>query len=108
MLQNSLKVGYFLCQIVVVINFVNRISRKDNSIEDVKSGLINESEHCKESLKDARIGIQLAFASKSSKLLLSWLFDTCLTWQLFDTFIVHKVQIFREGHRNLPLSFDNT
>ena len=84
MLQNALKVGYFLCQIVVVIvffliNFVNRISRKDNSIEDVKSGLINESEQCKDSFKkDARIGDQLAFASKSSKLLLSWLFDTYL------------------------------
>ena len=101
MLQNALKVGDFLCQIVVVRNcffFLNKfcksLSRKDKFIEDVKSGLINESEQCKESLKDARIGDQLAFASKSSKLLLSWLFDTCLTWQLFDTFIVHKVQIF--------------
>ena len=63
-----------------LINFVNRYPENINeSIEDVKSGLINESEHCKESLKDARIGDQLAFASKSSKLLLSWLFDTCLT-----------------------------
>ena len=74
--------------------FCKSLSRKCKSIEDLKSGLINESEHCKESLKDARIGDQLAFASKSSKLLLSWLFDTCLTWQLFDTFIVHKVNIF--------------
>jgi hypothetical protein len=37
------------------------LSRRDKSIEDVKSGLINESEQC----KDARTGDQLAFASKS-------------------------------------------
>ena len=37
------------------------LSRRDNSFEDVKSGLINESEQC----KDARTGDQLAFASKS-------------------------------------------
>ena len=34
------------------------LSRRDGSIEDVKSGLINESEQC----KDARTGDQLAFA----------------------------------------------
>jgi len=34
------------------------LSRRDKSIEDVKSGLINESEQC----KDARTGDQLAFA----------------------------------------------
>ena len=39
----------------------NSLSRRDKSIEDVKSGLINESEQC----KDARTGDQLAFASKS-------------------------------------------
>jgi len=36
----------------------NSLSRRDKSIEDVKSGLINESEQC----KDARTGDQLAFA----------------------------------------------
>ena len=34
------------------------LSRRDGSIENVKSGLINESEQC----KDARTGDQLAFA----------------------------------------------
>jgi hypothetical protein len=42
------------------------LSRRDKSIEDVKSGLINESEQC----KDARTGDQLAFASKPFKFIL--------------------------------------
>ena len=42
------------------------LSRRDKFIEDVKSGLINESKEC----KDARTGDQLAFASKPFKFIL--------------------------------------